>query len=418
MRPIQSEIRKLTIDEFPAFVNMDTEAYPGMKINTEEEKKKIVSRLEEQNKDNTINFYGAFRDGQLMGIMRMHDFVMQVYETQMPTGGIGSVAVDIVRKKEKVARDLLVFYLDHYYEIGAPMAALFPFRPDFYRKMGFGYGTKMSRYELNPAQFPTGNKAHVRHLTADDRKALFECYQRVARKTHGLIEKGKNDLDRLFIPPTHRLIGVDLDGQIQGYIVYRFQSKKPDNVIHNDMEIIEIIYENKTAFLELMAFLHSQADQIHDIIFDSQEEDFHHLFFDPRNPTENLFHEVYHESNTQGVGVMYRILNTRRWFAMLRDHNFNQQNIQVKFNITDTFLPQNNGSVIAHFRDGLASVAEDNYDVEVSMDVSDFSSLAMGCVQFESLLLFGRATISDDAYLSQVQKLFLTHKKPICTTAF
>ena len=418
MRPIQSEIRKLSLEEIPAFVNLDTMAYPGMRVYSDEEKKRIVSRVEEQFRDPTIIYYGAFREGKMLGSMRFHDFIMQVFENQMPTGGIGSVAVDLVHKKEKIARDMLVYYLDHYYDRGFPMAALYPFRPDFYRKMGFGYGTKMSRYELNPINFPAGNKEHVRHLSVDDRQAVYDCYQRVMSKTHGLMSKSKNDLDRLFNPPQYKKVGVEINGRIEAYLVYRFQSKKPDNFIHNDMEIIEIAYENRTAFLELMAFLHSQADQIHDVIYDSQDEDFHFIFFDARNPSENLFHEVFHECNTQGVGIMYRIINNQKWFQMLPDHNFNGQTVKVKFTITDTFLPGNNGSLIVHFVNGKAVLNQDTFDVEVKMDISDFSSLAMGCVQFENLLLFGRAQISDEQYLPQVQKLFLTDKKPICTTAF
>ena len=418
MRPIQSEVRKLTVQEIPAFINLDAMAYPGMGIHTDEEKQRIAGRIEGQFKDPTIVYYGVFRNDDMVGGMRLHDFIMQVYENQMPTGGVGSVAVDLVHKKEKVARDMLIYYLDHYYERGFPMAALYPFRPDFYRKMGFGYGTKMSRYELNPANFPAGNKEHVRHLSENDRQAVYDCYQRVMGKTHGLMAKSTNDMNRLFRPPQYKKVGVEINGRLEGYMVYRFQSKKPDNFIHNDMEIIEIAYENRTAFLELMAFLHSQADQIHDVIYDSQDEDFHHLFFDPRNPSENMYHEVFHECNVQGVGIMYRIINTRNWFKMLPDHNFNGQNVKVKFNITDTFLPQNNGSVIVHFVNGKAVSDQSEFDVEVSMNISEFSSLAMGCVQFESLYLFGRAQISDEEYLPQVQKLFLTDKKPICTTAF
>jgi predicted acetyltransferase len=418
MRPIQSEVRKLTVEEIPAFINLDTMAYPGMNVHSEEDKKRIAGRLEEQFKDPTITYYGVFRNGEMVGGMRLHDFIMQVYENQMPTGGVGSVAVDLMHKKEKVARDMLIYYLDHYYNRGFPMAALYPFRPDFYRKMGFGYGTKMSRYEINPINFPAGKKEHIRHLSEEDRQAVYDCYQRVMVKTHGLMAKSPNDMNRLFRPPQYKKVGVEINGRLEGYMVYRFQSKKPDNFIHNDMEIIEIAYENRTAFLELMAFLHSQADQINDVIYDSQCEDFHHLFFDPRNPSDNLYHEVYHECNVQGVGIMYRIIHTRNWFKLLPNHNFNGQTVKVKFNITDTFLPQNNGSLIVHFVDGKAVLDQPDFDVEVSLDISDFSSLAMGCVQFESLLLFGRAEISDEQYLSQIQKLFLTDKKPICTTAF
>ena len=321
-------------------------------------------------------------------------------------------------KKEKIARDMVVFYLDHYIERGASMGVLYPFRPDFYRRMGFGYGTKMNRYEVSPAQFPDGDKSHIRRLSQADREALLACYQRVAAKTHGLMDKSKTDLDRLFNPPANHLVGVQMDGHLRGYMLYRFASKRPDNFIHNDMHVYELIYETPQALQELLAFLHSQADQIHDVIFYTQDDDLHHLFFDARNPSENLFHSVTHETNTQGVGLMYRLLNAKSWFEAMAGHNFNGQTLTVKFNIQDTLLPHNNGSLVISFLHGLPIIGRDHFDVEVGLDISDLSSLVMGCVHFRSLLDYGRASISDPRAVETVNRLFITAQQPFCTTEF
>ncbi len=418
MRPIQSEIRPLSDEEFLPLVNLSAEAYPAMKLNTEEEKRLAAARLQDQATDPIITYFGVYRNQKLVGGMRLHDFSMQCYETRMRIGGAGMLAVDLLHKKEKIARDMLIFYLDHYHALGYPMAILYPFRPDFYRKMGFDYGTKMNRYEINPTSFPNGPKEHLRRLQRSDGEALLQCYQRMMDKTHGMIQKGKSDLNRLFNPPANHLVGVEMDGVLQGYLVYKFSSKRPDNFVHNDMEVIELVYENRQALHELLSFLHSQADQIHDVILTTQDEDLHHLFADPRNPSENLFHSVSHETNTQGVGIMYRVIHTAKWFECLTSHNFNGQNLRVNFNITDTFLPQNNGCTIVHFQNGLAKLADNGFDVEVKLDVSDFSSWVMGCVQFNSLNLYGRAEISDERHLDAVNRLFLTAQKPICMTEF
>jgi predicted acetyltransferase len=418
MRPIQSEIRPLSHEDFLPLVDLSADAYPAMKLNTEEEKKLAAARLQDQASDPLITYYGVYRNQKLVGGMRLHNFSMQCYETQMKIGGVGMVAVDLLHKKEKIARDMLIYYLDHYHAQGYPMAILYPFRPDFYRKMGFGYGTKVNRYELKPAVFPTGPKDHLRSLERSDGDALQQCYQRVMNKTHGMIAKGKSDLNRLFNPPANRLVGMELDGALRGYLVYKFSSKRPDNFIYNDLEVLELVYENRQALQELLSFLNSQADQIHDIILTTQDEDLHHLVADPRNPSENLFHSVSHETNTQGVGIMYRVLNTRKWFEELSQHNFNQQTLRVNFNIMDTFLPQNNGCTIVHFKNGWAKLADNGFDVEVRMDVSDFSSWVMGCVQFNSLFHYGRADLSDECYLDTVNRLFFTSQKPICYTEF
>lgn len=37
---------------------------------------------------------------------------------------------------------------------GLALSALYPFRPDFYGRMGYGYGTKKAEYQLRPEAFP------------------------------------------------------------------------------------------------------------------------------------------------------------------------------------------------------------------------------------------------------------------------
>ena len=86
--------------------------------------------------------------------MRLFDFRMTLHETAVSIGGVGGVAVDLAHKKQKVARDMILFFLRHYREKGAALTTLHPFRPDFYRQMGFGHGTKMNQYRVKPASLP------------------------------------------------------------------------------------------------------------------------------------------------------------------------------------------------------------------------------------------------------------------------
>jgi predicted acetyltransferase len=51
---------------------------------------------------------------------------------------------------------MMLYFLRHYREQGAPLVALYPFRPDFYRQMGFGYGTKMDQHRVKPSALPRG----------------------------------------------------------------------------------------------------------------------------------------------------------------------------------------------------------------------------------------------------------------------
>lgn len=128
---------------------------------------------------------------------------------------------------------------------------------------------------------------------------------------------------------------------------------------------------------------------------------------------------LYHQSNVQGVGLMYRVVDVPRLFEALTEHDFNGQSCRVKFSIRDTFLPENAGSWVVGFENGRTHLtAQDDYDVEVKLDIAEFSSLVMGTVRFQQLITYNLAAISDADYIHDVDRLFQVNQKPICMTSF
>jgi predicted acetyltransferase len=185
------------------------------------------------------------------------------------------------------------------------------------------------------------------------------------------------------------------------------------------MHITEFVYENREAFLGLLSFLHSQADQVHYIYFNTQDENFHHVPFDPRDDTYTLIPPVGHTSNSQGVGIMYRVIDIPGFFRDLKRHNFSNQDCKLKLTITDSFYPENEGSHIIHFVNGKARIKKSgDFEVEIQLDIADFSSMVMGVLRFKNMYAYGQAEISDKKYIDLINRLFTTENKPICTTQF
>ncbi|MDF1545306.1 MAG: sterol carrier protein domain-containing protein [bacterium] len=85
----------------------------------------------------------------------------------------------------------------------------------------------------------------------------------------------------------------------------------------------------------------------------------------------------------------------------------------------DSFLPDNDSELIAHFANGTATAKKGaDFDCELSIDMADFSSLITGAADFRDLYNYSRATLSDLSCLEDVDSLFRVHGRPICTTAF
>jgi len=115
---------------------------------------------------------------------------------------------------------------------------------------------------------------------------------------------------------------------------------------------------------------------------------------------------------------MYRVIDVPRLFQVLRDHNFGGGTCRLKIVLEDSFFPENAGAYMVNFQNGRASIANsESYDVEIQLDVSEFSSLVVGAINFKALYDFGLATLSDKSYIALLDRLFAA-PKPICFTAF
>jgi predicted acetyltransferase len=417
------EIRKLTAVELSTFAAITANAYPGLKIITAEDAEKSRQRMEMMTQDPALTFYGLFEADEMLGGMRLHDFTMQLFATQTLVGGLGGVAVDLRRKKEKVARDIVLFFLRHYRQSGACLTALYPFRPDFYKQMGFGYGTKMNKYVIEPASLPrSATRPTFHYLTGNDREEVVACFTRMMAQTHGYFNLPPYVSYGMFMDPALKVVGVGENGRLHGYLSFKFDPFQKGSFLNTNLIIQHFVYDSPAAFHQLLTFLRLQADQISRIIWHTQDDALHFLLQDPRNDSGHLMPNAYHESNSQGVGLMYRVIDVPRLFAVLQNHNFGGQTCRLDLALTDTFLPENEGHTQLEFNAGritlLAEGSESPPDVTLALDVADFSALIVGAVTLHDLHRYGLATLSDERWLDTLHHLFRTDKKPQCVTAF
>ncbi|WP_059173775.1 enhanced intracellular survival protein Eis [Bacillus sp. FJAT-27445] len=418
---MESIIRKLEGDDFLDFAGIAIQAFPANKENTPEFKEKLASNLRRVHEESgTIEFYGLFRSGKLIGGMRLHSFEMNLFGKMVPAGGVGLVAVDLLHKKEKVAKELIEYFIRHFKEKGASIAMLYPFRPDFYKKMGFGYGTKMNQYRIKPESFPPGgSKEELAMLGVADKEKIRECYNRYAKKTHGMILKTGFDTDAIFKNPENRIVGAFNGEELQGYMIYGFDQSNKQNFLRNNLVIREFINETPDALASLVKFLHTQSDQIERVILNTQDDGLEYLLGDARNGSDHLIPSVFHETNTSGVGLMYRIIDLDKMIEDIGGRRFNNVTAAFSILVHDSFFSDCPARVQLKLEDGkLSEGVGEHPDFEIELDVSDYSSLMMGSVDAGKLYRYGKLKISNSNYLRVVEKAFKAETKPVCTTPF
>ena len=412
-------IRELDEDELGELMRITEQAFPGMKVGGTAEREAILERLRRVQQGGFSHFYGVFEAAQMVGVMRNYDFTMKLHETRTLVGGVGGVAVDLRHKKERVAADMIAHFLRVYVDKGAALTALYPFRPDFYRRMGFGYGVKLNRYSFRPDALPTGRpRARVEYLTAADREAVRACYDRFMERTNGLLALLPHVLDNLFTDPAQHIVGYRRDGVLRGYLLFRFEPARGDNWLANNISLRSLVYDDPAALSALLSFLRTQADQVERIVYETQDDAFHYLLTDPRDGSGNLLAGLWHETNTQGAGIMYRVIDVPRLFAVLGDHNFGGVSAAVGLTLTDSFMPANAGRTVVDVDGGRASLRTGAAGVEIGMDIAEFSSLVVGTVDFARLYAYGLATIDDPGAVALVTQLFHAARPPWCLTHF
>lgn len=396
--------------DFEEYVRLSLEAYPAMypKMSDEEIDDWIKRMQDQQSKKAEIMYFGYYQDDKLLGAIRVHTFKMNVHGVQMLAGGVGNACVDLTHRKEHIAKEMMEYYHNYFREKNTPILVLWPFRHDFYMKMGYGYARKFNKYMYRPEDLPRGTKKGVSFMGEPDVDDMLECFNRYTSLTHGMIFKQRRFFERFI--QRYKVIGYRNGDHVEGFLGFNFKKLDPDHPLRQHIEIEYMVYENPTALSRLLAFLQTQLDQVERIVFMTYDDDFHFISADPRDGVPHIFY-INMESNVQGLGIMYRVLDKEQFFVELVNHDYNGETVKVRFDIRDTFVPENDGTITVHFNQG-KSVISEGYDVIVSMNIEYFSSLVMGVVDFWKLWSYGLVKVSDESYVQQLDRLFHVSKKP------
>ncbi|MFC7679766.1 enhanced intracellular survival protein Eis [Paenibacillus sp. GCM10028914] len=420
-------IRKLTSDEIPAFVDIAMNAYPARVTPSSEFREHQILRMTNvQEKMSNVQYYGLFRNNRLIAGMRIHEYSMNLYGRMIQVAGVGQVAVDLLNKKEKAAKELIEFFIAHAKCMGSSLVLLYPFRPDFYKNMGFGYGTKMNQYRIKPDSFPKStDKKGLVWLDESHKDLIRECSDRHAVSTHGMMLKTPYELERLFQTTGMKLIGYMEDGKLHGYIAFSFNGINPDNFFLHDMVIHEFVYETHEALEQFGNFLHTQNDQINQIVWTTQDDMIEHWIGDPRNGSDRILPSIFHESLTAGVGLMYKIIDIPKFITELSSAGvmYSAKPVTLQFKITDTFASSTPISFNLHVDHESVIVSLDKQIAAqelsiIEIDISDLTSLLMGVVDVEKLYQYGKIKSGDPQDMSLLKQCFRKSIKPVCTTSF
>jgi predicted acetyltransferase len=213
--------------------------------------------------------HAARENGQIVGGAGAFDFELTVPGGTVPTAGVTIVGVYPTHRRRGVLRTMMRAQLDDVRERGEPLAALWASEETIYGR--FGYGLAALAGELNlPRERtafarPLEGRGQARLLDAEEALERFpRVYDRVRKETPGMFARTRDwwDLRRIADPPEFRggqgpkrYLAVDVDGETEGYALYRMQSSWEAGSPTGTVNVIEAMGATSHATAEVWRFL-------------------------------------------------------------------------------------------------------------------------------------------------------------------
>ncbi|WP_423363071.1 GNAT family N-acetyltransferase [Mycoplasma sp. P36-A1] len=414
------EIKEMSLDrDLNDYVELAYNSYPSFKDNSFEGKEKFKELIRIRFNDPTSKYFGMFDDDVLIGAMRIITFEMNLFNVIVKAGGVASVAVDLMFKKQKVARELILFYEQYFNNLGIPIVSLLPFNPKFYKKMGYGLGTKLNQYKIKATDFPIdSNEADIRFITCKSQvDELLAFHDKVVKQTHGMFNRMVDEIYDIENNSDIKIVAnYNEEDKIDGYFIYEFENGKDGNYTINNMFIKEFNYTNITAFEKLLGFIKKQDDQVNLVIINTLDDNFAYVFDNCLNDTNNYTDYGFLETNTQYIGPMYKILDVKHCFKLYNYRNYNNVNVNFKIIVVDE--SNNFTECIINLESGNIIVDASDYNVTIKMNIAYFSALFIGSTSVLGLYRLGLLEIDNLAYLNILDLAFYTPFKPRCNSDF
>ncbi len=384
---------------------LEMQAYPSFYEESEDVREKVIERFRGVITSLESTLLGVYDGEALVGTGVQYDLELNLHGRFVPAVGLGSLAVDLTRKKEGVARFLIGEMITSAKQRGVKTMLLYPFRHQFYRAFGFGTGTPYHHFYVNPLHFrKTGLKKFIRRFEKRDEPRVMALYADLAEKRNGMIGNPGMMQKQLFADTIDRRLVIELDGDLIGYFTFSMEAKGGHYLRDQTLVVKEQLHKTPASRLAMVDFLSSQADQTERVAIGDFSPDFHHLLEDIEFAgAHRMMPMITHMMAREGLGISYRVLDVQGALDALRGY----EGPPVRF-VVD--IPRESTPIEARL-EGVGS------EVEIRMDLAEFSRFYHGAVRLESLENYGRLETTSSGVLRRIDRA-LGLEQPVCLTRF
>jgi len=405
------EIRKIHDVDYEKTYKILSNSYPDMSL----PKDKAFAWFDKiRSNFGSREFWGGFIGTQQVSVFVTNNFTLNYRGKFISAGGIGMVAVDLLHKKEKICKEMIEFYENYYLERGTSLLVLYPFRPDFYHKMGFGFGSTLHSYSIEPQQFSRFPKTDkLEYANEANLSEITNFYNQQVMNLHGAMLREEREFEGWLSNPKMRCLIHRENNDISGYLFFYFSERLPHDKGSFDLIIKEMQFKSVDVWRQLSTFLNTQSDQVKRIQYTTYDQDFYHYVGNPTNETKLYHHPIHQNISVEKTGLMYKIAEPKMFFEQLASDTFSKAEVIIRFELENELSPKNEKFILTYdFHNKIFVTSELKTDLTIKMNLARFSSIMMGALSFKTAVRHGLVEISKEKYIDCVDNLFRTMNKP------
>lgn len=399
------------LNSYPAFKSLDDDCYAHYEEKT----------LLDMTTDPDVDFVGMFEDEKMIAIMKVVHFRINLFGRMQSAYGLMSLGVHPLYKKQHAALEMVREFERRAAAEGTLLTLLLPFRMDFYRGMGYGYGTRMDEYRIPVASLPkavkdTGRRFELELVGKDAVPEMVDCYNAVCADNHGALQKFSEEARLMGLSASPRRLVCRENGEMVGYLVWHYDQQNDTNYTLNTLVVEEMVYADGDVLQQLLSFLRKQADLAQSLVLRTGEEDFYHLLEDAADTSGNYIDFGYLQTNVSAMGSMYKVFDPERFIKGTAYRVTAEGDLTARFLWNEPFGGESR-SITVRFRDRRWRVVQSfeyaaEPDVTAELSLANLSSVLMGSCSLSSLVRLGACTVSDPAEADRLSALLRTEQKP------
>lgn len=408
------EIRAIQSKEVSDYCRLQFRAYPSMKFGSKADWEAYVERTEKSLDDKEFTKYGCFINKQLVGSLILFHYQINYLGEWVPIEGVGSVAVDLLHKREHICKYMMEWAEKTMLSTGVPLAFLFPFRPDFYVPMGYGYGPIQYHYEIDPSRIPhEGDKKNLQYLTTEDIPMLKEFENKLDPLFHGYIKKQDREISDFFDRISFQKIGFVKNKKLEGWLIFNTQQPDPKNFLRSHLYIYEWWNGTLEARMAFLSFLYSQKDQYEKIIYNTVDPTLMHVLSDPRSDTQKMVPPfISHPVGQISTSIFYSVLDVKNIMQRIIAYKGKEKAVPFDWEIQKPF-PEPHTERISWAWESKSAIKKPILSTAQSIA----SSLLMGSLSLVDAVRWNLATVYPEKYLlvlNDFLKLPIPYGTPNC----